>query len=203
MGDICHKFFLVVLRAGDLACHVIQTGGEITDLIFAFHLKFVVHISRRILLRRIGDLAQRNVDNLREENQDNQGEQQQDNQCNIGNVQHTVAGGLNVIHVAENDNITLHHIAGRDRCKHTEHIRVEISEEIIYHIVGAARHGRVEILYHDDILNVQRLAGVQNQTAGGVDDADRGIQIDRKKVELGLHRFQIRFTGVQAGGVGI
>ena len=74
MGYICHKFFLVILRSGDLACHIVQTCGKIAYLIVTFHLKFIVHISFGILFRSIRNFSQRYIYDFREKDQDDQRE---------------------------------------------------------------------------------------------------------------------------------
>ena len=36
MFTVGDKFFLVILRARNFVCHIIEAGGEVTDFIFAF-----------------------------------------------------------------------------------------------------------------------------------------------------------------------
>ena len=122
VGHIGDEFLLVVLRAGNLAGHVVQADSQITDLIVALHLELIVHIARGILLRGIGDFPQGDIDHLREENQDDQRQQQQDHQRDIRDVQHAVAGILDPHHVAVDDHIALHHIAGCDGGEDAEHL---------------------------------------------------------------------------------
>ena len=86
MGNICYKFLLVVLRTGNLLCHIIQAGGKIADFVLTVHLKFIVHIAGSILLSGIGDFTQRLVNHFRKKDKNNHGKQEEDNQCNIRNI---------------------------------------------------------------------------------------------------------------------
>ena len=69
MGYICHKFFLIIFRAGNLACHIVQAGGKIADFVVTFYLKFIMHVSVGILFRCVGNFPQRYIDNFRKKNQ--------------------------------------------------------------------------------------------------------------------------------------
>ena len=73
VGDIGHKFLLVIFSAGNFTCHKGNAGGQVSDFIFTFYLKFIAHIAGGILLCGIGDFFQGNIDNFREKNQDDHG----------------------------------------------------------------------------------------------------------------------------------
>ena len=154
MGDVGHKFLLVVLRPRDLAGHVIQAGRQVTNLVVTFHLEFIVHVPGGVLLRGIGNLAQGDVHHFREKNQDDQGQQEQDNQGDIGNVQHAVAGNLDFSHAAVYDHIALDHVTIGNGRKNAYHLLVKVSEEVIYHVIGAAGGSGVEIFDGDLFLHV-------------------------------------------------
>ena len=114
-----------------------------------------MHISGGVLFRGISDLPQGNVHHLREEDQDDQGQQQENHQCNIGNVQHAVAGFLDPQHVAVDDHIALYPVIVCDGRENAEHFRVEIAEEVIDHIVGGPGGGGVKIFDDDLVFNIQ------------------------------------------------
>ena len=75
MGNVCHEFLLVILRTGNLACHVGDGGAEVANLILAVNLKFILHVASSILLSGFRNFAQRKIDHLCEEDQNNHGEQ--------------------------------------------------------------------------------------------------------------------------------
>ncbi len=135
VGDVGHKFLLVVLRACNLACHVIQAGRQVADLVVALHLEFIVHIAVGILFRGIGDFAQGNVHDLRKKDQDDQGQQQQDHQGDIGDVQKAVAEGLDLLHIAVDYHIAFYHIVIGDGGEDGENILVKAVKKIVYHVV--------------------------------------------------------------------
>ena len=108
MGNIRHKFFLVILGAGNFACHIRKGGGQISDFIFTVNLKFIMHISRGVLLGGFGDPAQGKVNHLREKDQDNHGKQKQNNQHQIGDIQKAVAGCNDIAHGIMDYHITPH-----------------------------------------------------------------------------------------------
>ncbi len=86
MRNVSHEFFLVVLGTCNFAGHVGKGGAQITYLVLAFYLKFIMHISGGILLRGFGDFPQGQVYHFRKENQDNHGKQKQYNQHQVRNV---------------------------------------------------------------------------------------------------------------------
>ena len=45
MGNICHKFLLVVLGSGNFACHIGKGCAKVADLVLTVDLKFIMHIS--------------------------------------------------------------------------------------------------------------------------------------------------------------
>lgn len=165
VGHIGHEFLLVVLRAGNLAGHVVQAHRQVADFIVALHLEFIVHVPGGVLLRGIGDLPQGNVHHLREEDQDDQGQEQQDDQSDVGDVQHPVAGILDPQHVAVDDHIALHHVLEGDGGEDAEHLRVEVAEEIVHHVVGAAGGRGVEIIDDNLVFHIQGGPRVQHQAA--------------------------------------
>ena len=162
-----------------------------------------MHISGGVLFRGISDLPQGNVHHLREEDQDDQGQQQENHQCNIGNVQHAVAGFLDPQHVAVDDHIALYPVIVCDGRENAEHFRVEIAEEVIDHIVGGPGGGGVEIFDDDLVFNIQGHSRIQHQAAGGVDNADGGVQIHGQGVQLVFHGLQIRLAGIQSCRIGV
>ena len=83
MGNICHKLFLVILCAGNLARHIVQTARQVSDFVLALHLELIVHVAGGVLLCGIGDLSDRHIHQLRKKYQDDQGQQEQYYHCNI------------------------------------------------------------------------------------------------------------------------
>ena len=90
MRDIGDEFLLVILGGGDGPGHVTQRGRKIAHFIVAFHIKFIMHISRCVLLCRGNDLSEGTVDDFREEDQDDDGQKQNNNEHQIRDVQHVV-----------------------------------------------------------------------------------------------------------------
>ena len=83
MGNIGHKFFLIILRAGNLAGHIGEAGGQISHFILAVQGEFIVHIAGGVLLCGIGYFAQGQIYKLRKEDQNDQGQQKQNDQRDI------------------------------------------------------------------------------------------------------------------------
>ena len=202
MGDIGYELLLVILGSRDLACHIAQAGGQVAYFVITVHLKLIMHVSVGVLLRGVGDFPQRDINDFREEDQDDQGEQKQHCQSDVGDVQQTVAGLLDCSHIAVDNHISLYQIIGGDGKEDTEHIRTEVPEEVIDHIIGAAGGGGVEVLHHDLLIHVQGGVRVQNQPSGGIDDADGGVQMEGQQIQMGLYGFKIRLAGIEGGGIG-
>ena len=106
MGNIGNKFLLVVLSAGNFTGHIGQGRSEITDLILAVHLEFIMQVARRILFRGLGNFTQGKINHLRKKDEDDKGQQEKDYQNNIGNAEQAFTGGAQGRHSRVYDNIS-------------------------------------------------------------------------------------------------
>ena len=175
MGHIGYELFLIVLGACDLFCHIIQTGGQISDLIVTVYLKLVVHVSLGILLGGKRYFTQRHIYDLREKDQDDHRQHHNDGEGDVRDAQQSIAGCLDGTKIAVDGHIPLHHIVRGDGGEHRQHIAAVSVEESVHHVVGSSHGSGIEIVDDDHFFYIQRLLGLQNQTAGRVDNADGGV----------------------------
>ena len=72
MGNIGYKFLLIFIRLPELMSHIIQGGGQLTDLILPLNLRCIGKIALRIMSGGRGDLQKRSIYGKGEDSQDEQ-----------------------------------------------------------------------------------------------------------------------------------
>ena len=156
MGHIGYELFLIVFGTRNFAGHIGQCGGQISHFILALYRKLIMHIAAGILLRCLGDLAQRNVHNLCEEDQNNQRQQKKNDQHEVRDIKELIGFCLYACQRSMDDHIPFYFIIGGDGCKYAQHFLVKCPKEITFGIIGTGGDCGIKIFYDDFIFHIHR-----------------------------------------------
>ena len=203
VGDICDKFFLIILRTRNRVCHVAQGSSQVSQFVFALDRDVVVHVSKGILFGRGDDAPQRTIDIFCEKQEDDERQDDQEDQFHIGYVQNAVRVPADLFHGHMNDNIAADfETAGDGNCD-TEDLFVKGIKKGAGRIVVSGCKSGIEALDDGLFGGIGGLPGIDDHAAGGVEDPDLRVHIGGQGFHLPLDDFQRNPGIVEVGRVGI
>ena len=203
MRDIGDEFLLVVLGGGHSPCHIAQRGRKITHFVVAFYIQLIVHIAGGVLFCRGNDLSEGTVDDFRKEDQDDDGQKQNNDEHQVGDVQHVVGIFIDLGSSGVNDHITPCLVIVDDGGDHTEFLLVEGVKKSASRVIILLRDGGIEPLHEDFLLGIRRVGGIDDHSAGRVDDPDLRVHEVGEGLHLFLNRLERNLGVVQIRGIGV
>ena len=190
MGDICNEFFLVILGICHCFGHISEGCRQIAHLVLSLNVQLVVHVAGRVLFGRRDDPPKRPVYDFREEDQNDYGQEQDHDEHQIRDVQKTVGVLVDLSGGFVNDHIAPGLVIVDDGRDDAELLLFEKIEESASCEVVLLRDRGVKTFYDDLLFRVRCVRGVDDHTAGRIDDPDLRIHEVGEGFHLILNRFQ-------------
>ena len=145
VGDVGHKFFLIVLNVLQLGGHVVQRSGEIAHLVFSADRDLVVQIAGGILGGGFCNLAKGPVDKDLKAQQDHKGQQEDHEERNVGRAHQDILKVLDVRGVFVDQKIALGRVAVDHRHHDGDHFFVKVRMVGADLVAGAAALGGIKV----------------------------------------------------------
>ena len=190
VGDICNEFFLVILGICHCFGHISEGCRQIAHLVLSLNVQLVVHVAGRVLFGRRDDPPKRSVYDFREEDQNDYGQEQDHDEHQIRDVQKTVGVLVDLCGGFVNDHIAPGLVIVDDGRDDAQLLLFEKIEERSSCEVVLLRDRGVKTFYDDLLLRIRCVRGVDDHTAGGIDDPDLRIHEVGEGFHLILNRFQ-------------
>ena len=160
MRDVGDKFLLIVLECVQFVCHVVQRGGEISDLIVGVDIDLRLEIAGSVLIRGSRDSADRYVYNVGEQNQYNKRCNKKQTERFVGNHDQTVRVGYEAAHRLVDDDIAAYFVIDGNWRKYTQSLRGKLIVKSAYLIISAAEIRDIKAGDRNALFRKRRICSV-------------------------------------------